>query len=111
MAKTNCASEDQSADDTKTGETQTNCVAAAVIVDTDTFVNVTGGTEDFHLAADGLSPLMGVGVDTTADAAPMNFTTDIDLQTRDATWDIGADAWYVAPATGYINEICIIFEC
>ena len=37
--------------------------------------------------------------------------TDIDGQTRDATWDIGADAWYVAPATGMTNDILMIFEC
>lgn len=92
LAKYNCASEDQSADDTGTGETQSNCVAAAVLIDTDTFVNVTAGSQDFHLAADGLSPLQAAGVDTSGDAAPMNFTTDVDGDTRDATWDIGADA-------------------
>jgi len=53
-----------------------------IAVDTDTFVNVSAGTEDFHLAADGLSPLQGVGTDTSGDAAPMNFTTDIDGDTR-----------------------------
>jgi hypothetical protein len=82
LAKTNCASEDQSADDTGTGETATNCVAAAVLIDTDTFVNVSAGTEDFHLAADGLSPLVGVGVDTSGEGTPLNFTTDIDGDTR-----------------------------
>jgi hypothetical protein len=64
----------------------------SIAYNTDTFVNVTGGSEDFHLAADGLSPLQGTGTDTSGDAAPMNFTTDIDGDTRDATWDIGADA-------------------
>ena len=91
LAKTNCASEDASADDTETGETQSNCLINKAL-DIDTFVNVTAGSEDFHLAADGLSPLQGTGVDTTGDSAPLNFTTDIDGQTRDATWDIGADA-------------------
>lgn len=61
LAKTNCASEDQSADDTGATETATNCVAASVPVSTATFVNVTPGSEDFHLAADGLSPLQGAG--------------------------------------------------
>lgn len=79
-----------------TGGTDVESVAK----NTDTFVNVTAGSEDFHLAADGLSPLQGVGVDTTGDASPMNFTTDIDGQTRDASWDIGADAWYVAASGG-----------
>lgn len=90
FAKTNCASEDQSADDTGTGETATNCVAAAVAIDTDTFVNVTASSEDFHLAADGLSPLQSAGVDTSGDSAPLNFTTDIDGDTR-TLWSIGAD--------------------
>lgn len=97
LTKVNCASEDQSADDTSgADETATNCVAAAVAYDTDTFVNVTAGSEDFHLAADGLSPLKGAGVDTSGEGAPLNFTTDIEGNTRDATWDIGADAWVEA---------------
>lgn len=87
ITETNCASEDTTAGGTN--HTHAN-------VDTDTFINVTAGSEDFHLAADGLSPLQGAGVDTSGDAAPFNFTTDIDGQTRDATWDIGADAAYVA---------------
>lgn len=99
LAKVNCASEDQSADDTSgADETATNCVAAAVPVNTDTFVNVTAGSQDFALAADGLSPLKGAGVDTSGDSAPLNFTTDIEGDTRDATWDIGADAWVEAAA-------------
>jgi len=61
-------------------------------VDTDTFVNVSAGTEDFHLAADGLSPLKDVGTDTSGEGAPLNFTTDIDGNTR-STWDIGADEY------------------
>jgi hypothetical protein len=70
-----------------------------IAVDTDTFVNVSAGTEDFHLAADGLSPLQGVGTDTSGDAAPMNFTTDIDGETRSGTWDIGADEYTAGGAT------------
>ena len=85
-------------------ETATDCVAAAVALDTDTFVNVTGGSEDFHLAADGNSPLMGVGVDTSGDSAPLDFTTNIDGETRDATWDIGADSW-VASGTAHLKII------
>jgi len=88
VTQTNCATSDTTADGTDPHD--------SVAKNTDTFVNVTAGTEDFHLAADGLSPLQGHGVDTSGDAAPLNFTTDIDGQTRDATWDIGADAWYVA---------------
>lgn len=105
LAKTNCASGDQSADDTGTGETATNCVAAAVAIDTDTFVNVTGGSEDFHLAADGNSPLEDAGVDTSGDSAPMNFTTDIDGDTI-TTYPIGADFRYVAAsATNVVMNI------
>lgn len=110
LAKTNCASEDSSADDTGTGETQSNC-DVSVALDTDTFVNVTYATADYHLAADGNSPLMGQGVSTSGESSPMNFTTDIDGQTRDATWDIGADAWVVAAPTGMVNDIVMIFEC
>jgi hypothetical protein len=111
LAKTNCASEDQSADDTSgADETATNCVAAAVALNTDTFVNVTAGSEDFHLAADGLSPLEDAGVDTSGTAAPLNFTTDMDGDTI-TTWPIGVDFRYVAPATGMVNDIVMIFEC
>lgn len=95
FAKTNCASEDSSATDTGANESATNCVAS-VAYDTDTFVNVTAGSEDFRLAADGLSPLQGAGVDTSGESAPLNFTVDIEGDTRDATWDIGADAWVEA---------------
>jgi hypothetical protein len=110
LAKTNCASEDSSADDTGTGETASNC-DVGVALGTDTFVNVTAGSQDFHLAADGLSPLMGQGVSTSGESAPLDFTTDIDGDTRDATWDIGADAWVVSAPSGMINDICMIFEC
>lgn len=111
LAKTNCASEDQSADDTSgADETATNCVAAAVALNADTFVNVTAGSEDFHLAADGLSPLEDAGVDTSGEGAPLNFTTDIDGDTI-TTWAIGPDFRYVAPATGMVNDIVMIFEC
>ena len=96
ITKTTCASSDT------TGSVGLQNIAA----DTDTFVNVSAGTEDFHLAADGLSPLQGVGTDTSGDAAPMNFTTDIDGDTRDATWDIGADA-VVAGGNTYNEAITL----
>ena len=108
FAKTNCASEDASADDAGGTETQTNCITG-VALDTDTFVNITAGTENFHLAADGLSPLEDTGVDTSGDAAPLNFTTDIDGDTI-TTYPIGADFRYVAVPSGYINELCLVFE-
>lgn len=101
FAMTNCASSDTTAEDTDAHD--------SVAHDTDTFVNVTYATADYHLAADGLSPLQGHGVDTTGDSAPFDFTTDIDGQTRDATWDIGADAWYVAPATDFASDLYMVF--
>jgi len=75
LNKTNCASEDQTADDTGTGETATNCVAAAVAVNTTNFTNVTAGSEDFRLPAG--SALIGAGTDTSGESAPLNFTVDI----------------------------------
>ena len=104
LAKTNCASEDGSADDTGANETQSNCITG-VALDTDTFVNVSAGTEDFHLAADGLSPLQAAGVNTSGDSDPLNFTTDIDGDTI-SNWSIGADDGVVASgATNLVMNI------
>jgi len=50
-------------------------------VSTATFVNVTAGSENWHLAGTG-SGLYNVGTNTSGDSAPMNFTTDIDGETR-----------------------------
>jgi hypothetical protein len=44
------------------------------------FTNITAATADYHIVA--ASPLVGVGTDTSGDAAPMNFSTDIDGQAR-----------------------------
>jgi hypothetical protein len=71
---TNCASSDTTAEDTNPLD--------SVAYGTDTFVNVTYATADLHQAADGLSPLKEAGVDTHLDAAPFNFTVDIDGETR-----------------------------
>lgn len=90
ISKTNCASSDTTADGTNPH--------VSIALDTDTFVNVTSTTEDYHLAVDGLSPLQEHGIDTTGDSVPLNFTTDIDGDTRSGTWDIGSDE-YVAPAS------------
>lgn len=89
LDKTNCASEDSSADDTGANENATNCLTS-VALDTDTFVNVTGGSEDYHLAADGNSPLQGQGYDNSGESSPMNFSTDIDGDSM-ASISIGAD--------------------
>jgi hypothetical protein len=94
---TTCASSDT------TGTAGLQNIAA----DADTFKNVTGGSEDYHLAVDGLSPLQNVGTDTSADAAPLNFTTDMDGVTFVDDWDIGAFA-NVASAPTYIPKVIII---
>jgi len=69
--------------------TQTTCASSdstggaglqSIPVSAATFVNVGAGTEDYHLAVG--SALIGVGTDTSGDAAPMDFTTDIDGDAR-----------------------------
>jgi len=105
FTKVKCASEDQSADDTSTGETQTNCLAAAIPLSTDTFTNVTGGSEDFHIKSTGA--LYHSGVDTSGESAPLNFTTDIDGDTYYSTRSIGIDE---VPAGGAVDRIIVINE-
>ena len=61
----------------------------SIAVNTTNFTNVTAGSEDFHLPSG--SALINVGTNTSGEAAPLNFTTDIDRQTRRGAWDIGAD--------------------
>ena len=70
ITKTTCASSDS------TG----SAGLQSIPVSADTFVNVGAGTEDYHLAVG--SALIGVGTDTSGDAAPMDFTTDIDGDAR-----------------------------
>ena len=70
MTKTTCASSD----------TTGSAGLQEIPVSTATFVNVTAGTEDWHLAAG--SALIGVGTDTSGDAAPMDFSDDIDGDAR-----------------------------
>jgi hypothetical protein len=70
------------------------------------FTNITATTEDFHIKVG--SPLMGVGTDTSGDAAPMNFTTDIDGVAKTTVWDIGADEYVAAGGPVTINNILII---
>ena len=57
---------------------------------TSTFVNVTPGSEDFHLAGTS-SPLYHAGTNTSSDPAPLNFTTDIDGDTYATNRSIGVD--------------------
>lgn len=90
ITKTTCASDDT------TGDTGLQNIAC----DTSTgaghagFTNVTAGSEDFHLKSG--SALIDVGTDTSGDSAPLNFTTDIDGETRSGTWDIGCDEYVAA---------------
>ena len=70
ITKTTCASSDA------TG----SAGLQSIPVSTATFVNVSAGTEDYHLAAG--SALIGVGTDTSADPPPMDFSTDIDGDAR-----------------------------
>ena len=70
ITKTTCASSD----------TTGSAGLQEIPVSTATFVNVTAGTEDWHLAED--SALIGVGTDTSGDAAPMDFSDDIDGDAR-----------------------------
>jgi hypothetical protein len=53
---------------------------------------------DFHLASNDTIAI-NRGTDTSGESAPLNFTTDIDGETR-SSWDIGADEYVAAAATG-----------
>ena len=70
------------------------------------FTNITGGSEDFHIKVG--SPLIDVGTDTSGDAAPLNFTDDIDGVTRTGTWDIGADEYVAAGGAVDDSQVFII---
>jgi hypothetical protein len=92
ITKTNCASSDTTADGTSP---KTGIVYSTTADSTHAgFTNVTAGSEDLHLKVG--SALIGAGADTSGETAPLNFTTDIDGQTRSGTWDIGADEYVAA---------------
>lgn len=76
ITKTTCASSDASGSVGLTGILVSETADATHAG----FVDIGAGTEDFHLQAG--SPLIGSGTDTSGDAAPMNFTTDIDGDSR-----------------------------
>jgi len=59
------------------------------MVAADSFVNVTGGSEDLH-TKDASSDQFQAGTDLTLDAN-LPFTDDIDGETRGSPWDMGAD--------------------
>jgi hypothetical protein len=58
-----------------------------------TFNNAAGG--DFHLVTTDTDAI-DKGTNTSGESAPLNFTTDIDGDTRSGTWDIGADEYILA---------------
>lgn len=76
----------------------------SIAYNTTQFINVTAGSQDFHLAGTG-SALYHVGTDTSGDAAPLNFTTDIDGDTYYSTRSIGADDGPVAAATNVLQML------
>jgi hypothetical protein len=78
ITKTTCASSDSS------GSAGLQNIAAS----TATFVSVSAGSEDYHLAAG--SALIGAATDLSG-----SFTTDIDGDAR-SSWDIGADEYLAA---------------
>jgi hypothetical protein len=92
ITKTTCASSDT------TGSTGLQSIA----VNTTNFTNVTEGSENFDLPLG--SALIDVGTDTSGDAAPLNFTTDIVARTRGATWDIGAFEYVAAGGANWLKE-------
>ena len=76
ITKTTCASSDS------TGSTGLQGILVSETADSTHagFVSIGAGTEDYHIKTG--SPLIGVGTDTSGDAAPMDFTTDIDGDAR-----------------------------
>lgn len=70
ITMTSCAASDTSASGTNPLDN--------VAYDTDTFVNVTAGSEDLALAADGLSPLVGAGA-TLTDDPPGSTALGVDI--------------------------------
>ncbi len=85
-----CATNDDTADDFLGGNNQVN--------QTYTFVNDAGN--DFHLDETDIGAI-DLGLDTSGEGAPLNFTDDIDAEERTGTWDIGADQ-FVAAVSGIV---------
>lgn len=91
ITKTTCASADT------TGSAGLQSIA----INTDNFTNVSAGTEDFSLPSG--SALIDVGTDTSGDAAPLDFTDDIDGTARGATWDVGAHEYAASGVSGSLD--------
>ena len=95
LTNTNCASSDATADDFGGSGNRVN--------QTFTFV----GAPDYHLAA-GDAGAKDFGTDTSGEAAPLNFTVDIDNVTRTGTWDIGADADVAAGGSAGCRQLTLL---
>ena len=84
IAKTTCASSDTSG----------SAGLQNIAYDTNNFIGITPGSENLHLPSG--SALINVGTDTSGEGAPLNFTTDIDGDTRSGSWDVGPDQFISA---------------
>lgn len=91
-------------DGTKNSSDNNDALGTNPINGTPTFVDASNANHqlrDFHLqSSDTL--WKNAGYDTSGESAPLNFTTDIDGDTR-STWDVGADE-YVAAGGGDISR-------
>ena len=99
----NCYSGDNSTNDytgtvNKTTSASSDATGSAglqnIAYNTSNFINVTATSENLHLVSG--SSLKDVGIDTSGESVPLNFTTDIDGETRSGSWDIGADEYVAA---------------
>jgi hypothetical protein len=91
------------------GVTKTTCATSDttgtaglqnIAVNTTNFTSVSG-TVDYRLPLG--SGLIDVGTNTSAESAPMNFTTDIRAFTRSVPWDIGMHEYGSAAASTLHN--------
>lgn len=74
---------------------------ASIAHDTNNFISVTGGSEDYHLEAAASATLLTGGTDLSG-----TFTTDIDGDTR-VDWSIGADEVLAAPG-GFTSRLALM---
>lgn len=71
-----------------TSDTKSDVTALRnIAVNTTNFANVSSSTEDWNIPSG--SALVGTGTDTSGDASPFNFTTDMTGAARTNPWDIG----------------------
>lgn len=80
----------------------------SVVIDEINFLDTSSGTPSYLLPLG--SELIGVGTNTSSDAAPMNFTTDIIGTTRTEPWDIGAFEYVSGCAAATITRHATITD-